>query len=709
MKKTLLFILVTAVIASCCFSTISFAGTDEKTIKVTYSEEISIKAQTGELAGGNSGWGNHESRIAHTTHGDYAAYCTEQINANDGTTFRLTGFTIIKIMSDGTAISLLHDYRAYESSGVTIFTDGDENVWVVEIGDSRIRVPGDPGVHVTAYRVDAVTDEVVAYSATYDVTQYGTGFGYGAAAYDPYTNKIIAETADGDPHIGENLGYVEWFFFDIETLSWEKEYCQVKVDYRYCYPFILPDGKGGMYIAFSRDYRCTSAGYPEIGDHETGIDKSKLTKEQKSFLSYDQSAGWVWDTIRLYYIPDVTKTDMAGIWIEEADYSKVLGDTFEERCQFENRLNSWYPNFQMNNGGDAYIDKDGYLHIIWYKLYLYAALTRAEADCMFYHDVYDIRNVNAVEDFSKDLLISRSEIRNEVTDGKRYSFRLYEDEAGNLYYISVDCPVVTSAASNCPQKIKKYYENKAQLRVYALDGTPQTGYTFREIASQGLTCANIVNICNRGGKFIDGNVALLVLNGSDYRYYNINIDAIGVTATTPEGVKLDRTVFPYGTDVKVEDISDLDGTDSLISAIGLKVNKSKIYSFEAKLDGKAVGPEKPVEVIIDIPDDFDKEKVTFWHINEGMKAELVSSSVNADGKLVVALEHFSSYVMAELDEAIIPTPTPSEETPVPTAKPSDDDPEEFDPTVLYIVVGVLVAALVAIVAFVTVKKIRAKK
>lgn len=482
---------------------------------VTIAEPVSIKTATGVGAGGVAGWGNHESRIVHTSHGDYAAYTTGD-TYNDETGVNVLPFAAFKIYPSGTVTKVFDDLKVYDSSGVTLFADKDENVWVLVVNDNR-RTP-QLDVAVTAYRIDAFTDEVTVYFHSYEIPLVGSGFGYGGAAYDPYTNKIIAEIADGDPSYGDDKGTIEWFLFDVRSLTWDPEYRQINVDNRYCYPFIMPDGRGGMYIIAGRDYRCTSAGYPEIGDHNTGVEWK--TAPAKTYRNYDQSAGYVWDSERIFYIPDMTVSEGKFFWAVPADYSKVENQSQEERYKIENRIKNWYPNFQINNGGDVFIDSEGYLHVIWYKQYLYAASTRAEADNMFYHDVYDIRNVKSLDDFSEALLVSSSPIKNGVADGKCYSFRLFEDEEGNLFYISAS---VDKTLNDDPLKIKSNKKGTGVLTVYYLEGTPETGYTFTEIAEKKLADDYMINISNRGSLLVDGHVGAIIMKGSDYLYYGIEI------------------------------------------------------------------------------------------------------------------------------------------------------------------------------------------
>ena len=110
---------------------------EEYTIKVDFSDIIDISdAGANVFAGANSGHGGHQTRIVHTSHGDYTAYITDSIESNGKT---MDEFSIIKINDDGTTKVVFQEYKVYDTSQVSLFVDNDENVWAVTVGDNKLK------------------------------------------------------------------------------------------------------------------------------------------------------------------------------------------------------------------------------------------------------------------------------------------------------------------------------------------------------------------------------------------------------------------------------------------------------------------------------------------------------------------------------------------------------------------------------------------
>ncbi len=703
MKKSIVLSLVFAMLlaAVLSFAPTGFAKADT-TVNVTFSDIIALGPDTGVYPYGIGFWGNHESRTVHTNHGDYVVYTTDDIGGS-GAFSILSGFSIIKIDEEGKVSLIAEEYRARESSGVTMFEDNDGNIWVVEIGENKIMAPGAASsVHVGAYRIDAKTDELTYFVREYDIPHIGMGFGYGSACYDPTNNVIIAETADGDNSqavdSGKNSGMILWAVLDLneELPTWSNDYHKVDLDIRYSYPYITADGKGGFIVIAGQDFSCGSAGYPEILDRTNGMDPFEWAEYKADYA--DQSAGYVWHSIHMIWVKNMYENNNFEFFdVAPADYSRVEGD-MNYRYSLEGRLNNQYPNFQNNNGGDVLLDKNGYLHVVWYKMYLYAASTRAEADNAYYHEVYDVNAMLAGKSI-EEAHISTSFIANGVEDDCAYSFRLYEDNEGNLYYISGSAPKIhgSNGKLDVPQNIKGESRD-AKLTVYALSGSPEEGYTKTAIAEKNYTGGYIVNLSSRGNSVKDNTCNVLV-NNNDGNFMRLTFDiqkTADVDVQTVDGITLNGAyeAFAGGTVVSAVNASD----DAAVkAAMANAAGKFVAFDVTALLNGEAQQPMSKVTAVFNIPADYDIEKVALFYVESADKFEEVASTIDKEARTLTAeLEHFSKYVVAEKADVVEPTPTPV---------PGGDD-EKNTAMILYIVFGVLVAALVviAVVSIVSKKK-----
>lgn len=470
-----------------------------------FSEIVDIASSGADVTTGeNAGHGGHQTRIAHTDHGDYTAYITDSIKSSNGK--QLDEFSIIKINEDGTTKLVFQEYKVYDSSQVGVFVDNDGNVWAVTVGDNKLKDQFDgrtEAIIATAYRVDKDTDETTGYSV---ISQRATsiGYGYSSFCYDNTYDRIYTLTSSGN-----EPGELVWLIFDMKTLTWDSQARAISTNNRQCYPYIYADGKGGMVILNERDIQCASAGYPEVGNNEG------LTNEE--LRGFDRwSADYLWDQLELYYIPDVYKEEFSSTIVAEADYSRVKG-TQDERYSLEFRKTNEYPNFQNNKGGDTFLDKDGYLHIIYAKEYLLSAYNRETVERTWVHAVYDISDPNNMS------CLSSTDIINDADLSYECSFRMYQTEDGTLYLIS-------------GQVDKKTGEG--DIIVYKLDGTPESGYEKREnvasIAYEGDSIINISN--NRSNSVEDGTIAVLIMDGSEYKHMQISIvdKDIDVTPSTPD-------------------------------------------------------------------------------------------------------------------------------------------------------------------------------
>lgn len=469
------------------------AGTTTTTHKnaFEFSERIQFD---GTGIGGDAGHGNHQTRVVHTTHGDYVAYITNSTTNSSGA--RLDEFKVIRVNEDRSYEVILTEYKIYDSSQVGLFVDKDENVWAVTVGDNKYRQnSGTDAIAANAWMIDKETDDVTNYGIIIPRKTW-SGYGYSYFCYDETMNKLYTLTTSGD-----EPGELVWLIFDLETKTWDNTARSFQTASRNAYPYMYADGKGGMIIVNQRDFKCTTVGYPEIGNNN-GLSAGDLG----TFSRW--SADYVWDQLELYYIPDVYEEEYEKFVVAEADYSRVQG-TQEDRYKLEYRKINEYPNFQNNNGGDTYLDDAGYLHVIYAKEYLLAAYTRERTERSWYHDVIDISNPSNIKKLSSTKIIDDAPLDYNCT------FRMYQTTDGNLYLIS-------------GQSRKEGLDNAftGEVVVYYVNGTPQTGYEYEKVASASHAGNSVINVANNRSNSIEDDVIPFIWmngDGSVYRYRTIKV------------------------------------------------------------------------------------------------------------------------------------------------------------------------------------------
>lgn len=518
MKKTIVFTLLFTMLLSLCVGGFSVSAA-ESDIVADILDPLSIrKSGSGVSAGENSGHGNHQTRTVHTFHGDYAAYITDSIKQPDstGTTVQIDQFSVIRV-KDGVSEVVFQGYKNYDTSQVSIFADKDENIWAVTVYNNGYKAQFDGrdlSICLDAYRIDKNTDEVLSYSSIVPI-DFTTNIGYSASCYDPVYNKIYAISSAG--HRGSNPCMI-LNVFDMETLEWESNPRELNLSFRHAYFYMYADGKGGLIVVANRDYKCTEG---ENGSYNEIQSDYGLSEEDKQYLTEKNGERWAasyfWDQLDLYYISDVNSEEFQTLSICPADFSQVKGDE-TYRYSVEGRENNYYPNVQNNNGGETFIDANGYLHVIYNKQLVNAAWNRGlMKSSEWKHMVVDISDPNNMKILYDELILD------EVTEKTDASFRLYEDENDNLYMLSSETPIGASGA-NCT------------LYVYKVNGTPSEGYTYQVIGSKDYVGGECINISNARGNFSESaddgviNVIYHNMGGNDYKMIQVKLS----TAAAPD-------------------------------------------------------------------------------------------------------------------------------------------------------------------------------
>jgi len=179
---------------------------------------------------------------------------------------------------------------------------------------------------LAAYHVDRSTGATTEHRTTVPFGR-GSSFGYGSAVLDAPRRAIYALYSGGDAP-----GYFAWVRFDLAARRWADEAVVAELAYRHCYNYGFADGRGGVAIVSERDVRIEAVG---VSPTDPGR---------------DPGTKYVWDELRLFQIPDLARPDHRAFDIEAAVYDKTAG---------------LYPSVQNNFGGDAFLDAQGRLHVLY--------------------------------------------------------------------------------------------------------------------------------------------------------------------------------------------------------------------------------------------------------------------------------------------------------------------------------------------------------
>ena len=136
------------------------------------------------------------------------------------------------------------------------------------------------------------------------------------------------------------------------------------------------------------------------------------------------------------------------------------------------------------------------------------------------------------------------------------------------------------------------------------------------------------------------------------------------------------------------------------NALQKLAEKFVAYEITATVNGAAVQPDGTVKVTFTIPAEYDLDKVAVLYVSPDGKTKTIASTIDrANGKIVAELRHFSTYVVAELDEAVVSTTTTAQTTATTdadTETPDDDAaPGGFPWATIIILAAVVIASGVA--------------
>ena len=438
MKKLLSFCLLVAMLM-----TVGLLGSAmaENLVDIKLSAPLNLSDATGARSIGNGAHSGHQTRIVHTSHGDYIAYLSNEIEPDAAST--INEFSLIKV-ENGKAELLYQDYQSYCTSSINIMADADENTYAVSFTSNKYNKT--VGVKETlmgsVWRIDGKTDQVTGYQANLE-TPRTESFGYAQAVMDARNNKIYAFISSGD-----EPARITWYIFDLKTLRWEKEARSIEIPMRHCYHFIYADGKGGVVLVNQRDHLASAFGHDEIPTAPIW------------------PASYLWDQLDMYCIPNVYGTSFYTYSINVADFSRVKDlDGDGKYTSEEERKTNAYPGTLNNHQGDAYLDTAGRLHVLYTVSYSRDAYDRSTVDLQQWHKVYDISN------FANVRLLSEQRVYLEGFDPNTpeknvFEFRMAEGRDGTLYLVAQQDDDATE-------------ENK--LQIYQLSERPAGGFDYTRI------------------------------------------------------------------------------------------------------------------------------------------------------------------------------------------------------------------------------------
>lgn len=169
----------------------------------------------------------------------------------------------------------------------------------------------------------------------------------------------------------------------------------------------------------------------------------------------------------------------------------------------------------------------------------------------------------------------------------------------------------------------------------------------------------------------------------------------GASFETTEGV------FEKGTEIKIKEIKEKSNTYKIIqNALKDITTKFIAYDITAVLNNSLIQPNGDIKITLTVPDDFSKN-VAIYYVAEDGTNEKLESTLNENGTISANINHFSSYVICDLD--VIGNSLNDE-----TAIQSDNNEKSTSKSniVIFIIVIVAICAIALIITVIILKKKR---
>lgn len=509
---------------------------DEPAVDFDFQPMISVTTEDFTYGGADGGHGNHQTRIVHTSYGDYIAEISNYTDFHEIDGGAYSGLIQLSVTVTPTGSTetevLLQHVMPRSTSQISVIADNDENIWAGVIVENGFRNQFDNhgnSCYITLYRITP-EGEVTQYDTILErIDKNGGGTGYASFFYDDYTNTIICFTDDG---VATDPSYMYWKVFDVETLSFEKEVNWFQVNGgRAGYPFFQSDGNGGYYVVTNRNpsYNSPVSYFPEVCNFE-GVSKEDLVAEFGESGRAD-TVEYAFDMVVAYHVPNLHSSEgVTNFMVAGPDYSRVKG-TLAERKTLAYRKTNEYPCVAFNNGGDLYLDDEGNLHTtvkIYYR------------NLAWNWDVTDSTWVHIVNDAETGEELSRSIVWKEVEYNPDDPFNGVPNHWN--YDISVPGGILARG------KDARFYHDPVTDELFIVSnydfgigffkcvGTPEDGYTY-ELAGYG-EYPEIKDRFNR-------KRSIGSLNGAPHRSNAIADEVISYTGTAPWNFELFRINLDY--------------------------------------------------------------------------------------------------------------------------------------------------------------------
>lgn len=140
-----------------------------------------------------------------------------------------------------------------------------------------------------------------------------------------------------------------------------------------------------------------------------------------------QYAGYLWDKLTLFHIPDMTKPEYEQVLIHDEDYTRAD----EGICL----------NINHNQYGDVYLDKNGRLHVLYTTRLLDYTKYNGHPDGQLAmearHAIYE--GMTCI--YNEPIMFEDHKAGKE----RLYGMRMAEDSNGSLYIIAVPLSVYKAA------------------------------------------------------------------------------------------------------------------------------------------------------------------------------------------------------------------------------------------------------------------------
>ncbi|MBE6569147.1 MAG: hypothetical protein E7658_02875 [Ruminococcaceae bacterium] len=400
--------------------------------------------------------GGQQMRVVHTERGTYTAF-VKTLGDETG----IQNYYVAKIDNDH-QVTLLH-YGEFTS---------DKNEVLLNIaqdtnGDILVAITSHVELEILVF--DHETDAMTKYAST-AVFSSGETPKYTQAMFD-FANRKIYAFYNGGMGTGNYL--LEWITFDMENKEWSDNsiYTRIEGIGRHCYLYPFPDGNGGAYIVGKR------------------ADTISLAEN----LVHADVHKYVWDNIRLFHIPDLTSAENITHTMVQDAYSEKADEGIWNEVSI-----GYY--------GNVFMDKDGYLHIIYRNsLQDLSDESAPYLQTDYHHAVYDDMDC-----------VSNEKITLQTEQYPYYKAHIMQSTDGTLYMIAC-----------------KQHTLPLEIEIYKADDALGQSWTYQTTKYiEAVTTPSFSISAVRDGSIQDNIISCFVYQYDGLRTgftFNLSLDDYSVT------------------------------------------------------------------------------------------------------------------------------------------------------------------------------------